>query len=174
MLTLLLTLLAARAEPPAPPDDPVAAELLAREPALLQAVRDYDPAEYARILRLKEIDRAAYVAALFRVARAVDRARNDPDAAARRLAMRDKEQAIRQLARGWAALPPAEQATRRAALEAQTRELLAMKQAERRARLDELRARLEALEADIQQRDARADALVQEYVDQLLAEKVDL
>lgn len=159
--------------PPAPGglDSEVVAAILAREDELLDVVERTDPIQYARLTRLRDLDRAAYVAALFRVARTVERARDDPDSVERWRVIREREEQVRALAVGFAALSAEDQGARRAQMTALARELLELKQVERRVRLEELRARLEQLEQEISAREAARSRIVDEYVDRMLRDR---
>lgn len=81
---------------------------------------------------------------------------------------------MRTTAEGFDALPASEQKVRRKELERLAGELMDLKQAERRDRLEELRARLTELEAEIDQREKDRARIVEEYVDQLVRGEVDL
>lgn len=159
--------------PPAPAglDSEVVAAILAREDELLDVVEQSDPIQFARLNRLRELDRAAYVAALFRVARTVERAKDDPASVDRWRTIHEREEQVRALAVGFAALSPADQVARRAQMTGLASELLALKQVERQVRLEELRARLEQLEQEIAAREAAKGRIVDEYVDRLLRDR---
>ncbi|MEQ1508036.1 MAG: hypothetical protein ABMB14_37755 [Myxococcota bacterium] len=151
-----------------PPTGTLATGLMAREQELLDATRRTDPGYYEKLLRLRDTDRPAYLTALYKVAKLVDRAKTDPVFAERLRSIREHEDRLRTLAKGFSALSPADQRTRRAELEAVANELMDLKQAERRARLDELRARLADLEQEIDAREQDRKRIVDEYVDQLV------
>jgi hypothetical protein len=173
VIPLLLSLCGAAAQPTPPPEAAVA-QLMSREDELMTVIHNHDPQEHARMLRLREVDRGAYAAALFRVARVLERAAEDPAAAARWQAIREREEELRRLGRSYLALPADRRPELRARMEALAGELLELKQTERRARLEELRGRLDALNREIEAREAAREQLVREYVEQLLQERVDL
>lgn len=179
MIAFLLSL--AFAQPPRPPPGGVppaspelVAEILAKEQQILEAVRAVDPGVYDRLMRLRDIDRGAYIPALMKAARTVERARLDPEGAERQRQIHERETQLQGLAEGFGALSGAEQKARRAELERIVGELMDLKQAERRAKLEDLRGRLEELEAEIEERERERARIVEEYVDQLVQERVDL
>lgn len=144
-----------------------------KETELLEQVEALDPAQHQRLLALRDTDRASYLAALYQASRISDRARRDPAYAERIRQIAERDRELRTMAAGFAALPAAEQAAARARMVALAGELLDLKQAERRLRVEELRARLEALEREIAERDRRRDAMVEEYVNRLTVHGVD-
>ncbi len=150
------------------------AELLRRQDELLEAVGRYDPGLRDRLLGLRQTDRPAYVAALVRIARHLQRARRDPAFRARVQRMRELTSQMESLARGFPDVPERERAARRAQLEALAGELMDLKQADRRERLAALRAKLAGLQAEIERRDQDRDQIIEDFVDQLLQPPVDL
>ena len=151
-----------------------AGELARPTRAILATVEAHDPAMFRRLQQLKEIDQQAYVVTLVRVARRAERLRQDPDARARFELIRELEGAIRAMAEGYRDLSSADQAQRRADMEAAALRLFDAKQAERRAQLAELERKIEELREEIGERDADRDDRIDDYVDQLLKLKVDL
>lgn len=178
MITLLFALSApafAQAPPLGEPPSPeLVQKLLSRESELLEVVRRNDPEQYERLMHLRDSDRGAYLMALMRIGRMVERAKDDPELAARFEAIRAKTEELHRAAEDFSALSASEQKAKRKELEALAGELMDLKQAERRARLEELRVRLAELEAEIDEREKDRARIVDEYVDQLLREKVDL
>jgi cysteinyl-tRNA synthetase len=138
------------------------------EEALLEIVAKHDPEQHERLLRLREVDRPAYLLALSRVAKVVERAKDDPEFRERRLSIQSKTQQVKELAREHRRLPAAEQPAARERIEQLVGELLDLKQQDRRARLDELRARLEQLQAEFDEREGDRQRRIDEHVDELL------
>ncbi len=77
------------------------------EEALLEIVAKHDPEQHERLLRLREVDRPAYLLALSRVAKVVERAKDDPEFRERRLSIQSKTQQVKELAREHRRLPAA-------------------------------------------------------------------
>lgn len=174
LLTLALALAPALAQE-ADPEAPTAADTLReREAQLLDAVRAFDPERHAELLRLKETDRRAYVAAMLRIARFVDRAApglRDPAVAtelAKLDALRDRYPG------GFDALSPPERKRVTAEVTTVAERLFDLRQAERRARIEALRTDLDALVADVARRDGEREALVRRFVEAFLAGRPDL
>lgn len=171
MITVLwMVLVSVAAEPPVQPlpDGEIVSGLLAHEGELLQAVETNDPQHYQRLMVLRESDRGSYLAALYKVSKLVERARSDPAFAERLQQIQVREDQLRAMAAGFAARSAAEQGVLRAQMVALASELMDLKQAERRSRLEELRSRLDALQREIEQREKDRDAIVGEYVDRLV------
>lgn len=187
MLAMLLTFALAQPAPPAPPRPPGPPAVAPAPPApvdlmavlehrdeLMALVAREDPDQAARLSRLEQHDPQAFALALVRIAHKVERLRDDPEALERHRALRAEEQRVQSLVAGFHDLSGADQKRRRAEIEAGVERIMALKQAERRARVDELRAKIEELEADIEGRDRDAKRIVSSYVEQLLTEPVDL
>jgi Tfp pilus assembly protein FimV len=134
----------------------------------------HDPRKHARMERLETTDPQAFALGLLRVAKTFQRLQADPEAASRFQAMHEETERLEVLAAGFADLSGADQKRRRAELEASARRLMELKQAERRARVEELRSKIAELEADIEAREKEADQLVDAFVEQLLQSPVDL
>ncbi|MBX2797109.1 MAG: hypothetical protein KTR31_05560 [Myxococcales bacterium] len=148
--------------------------VLQRESELLEAVRRYDPTVHQQLLRLRDNDRKAYVAAMVRVARNVERARQDPTVMKRVMAIRAKSREVESLVRGFSRLSAPEQRERRKQITKLAGELMDLKQQDRRARMRQMQERLDALRSDIEQRDRDRARIVEQFVDQLLEEPVEL
>lgn len=148
--------------------DHLARAILAQESELLAIVSRDDPFTYRRLLRLRETDRAAYIAGLYRVANVVDRMARDPAFATRWREILQKQAELTALAAGYAALPPAEQAARRARLVAAATELFELRQEDRRERIAELTARLHEIQAELDERAGDREGVIEAYVDQLV------
>lgn len=165
----------AHADGPFLSEGPTLAELLAREEELLARVRAVNPERHADLLRLKARDESAYAFALARVARMVDRAADGeaahPELAAIRARFAELERAYPD---GLAGLPKKEQQQVRRTVTELAEQIFEIKQTERRRRLEEARAKLAELEAEISRRDAERDALIEAFVDQALRGRVDL
>jgi signal transduction histidine kinase len=169
--------LAQPAPPPIPGPPPPAHELadvLDHRDELMTLLERHDPRQHARMVRLEHTDPQAFALGLLRVAKMLERLRDDPEAAERFRQIREETERLETLARDFGQLSAADQKRRRAEMEAGARRLMELKQAERRARVEELRARIAELEADIEAREKDADKLVDTYVDQLLQAPVDL
>lgn len=164
--------------PPDPGPDPVTQaqiqEVLSHEEAILAALATHAPDQHQQLLALKHSDRLSYLRELARIGRAVSRARQEPGALARALAIRGKTRELEALARDYRTLAEDRRPARRAEILRLAGEVMDLKQAERRARLAEMRARLEALQAEIDGRESQRDQIVEAYVDQLLDERVEL
>ncbi len=149
-------------------------EVLAREAEILASVEQSDPAMYQRLQRLKEADSQAYVVTLVRVARRVDRMNSNPESRARFQQIQELEARLKALAEAHGQAGSPEQARLRREMSTIALQLFDAKQAERRAQLSELEAKMQKLRDEIQERDAQRDALIEAYVDQLVGTRVDL
>jgi len=181
MIALLLSFALAQPAPPGgfqhvPPPDRAdqLQEVLAHRDELMQLLAEHDPDKHRRMERLERTDPTAFALGLVRLARQVERLRNDPDALQRFQELQAEERRVRALADGYHELSGADQKRRRAELEAAAERIMVLKQAERRAAVEELRAKIEELEADIDAREKSKGQLVDAFVDQLLMERVDL
>jgi cysteinyl-tRNA synthetase len=185
MVLLLLGLALAQPAPPRPPGgwrghEPPATPMesfeavLSHRDELMALLAENDPQQHERMLRLEERDPQAFAFGLMRVAKSAERMRNDPAAAERYRAMQDETTRLKALASDYQELSGADQKRRREELEGIAAKIMALKQAERRARVDELREKIAELEADINDREKQADQLVEQFVDQLLTERVGL
>ncbi len=134
----------------------------------------HDPRKHAHMARLEVRDPQAFALGLLRVAKTVQRLQADPEAAERCQAMGEETKRLEALAAGFGELSGADQKRRRAEMEASARRLMDLKQAERRSRVDELRAKIAELEGEIGAREKEADKLVDAFVEQLLTSPVDL
>ncbi len=148
--------------------------VMAHEQQLLDIVARESPDQHTKLLRLRDVRREEYVFALIRVAKAVQRAKSDPAFAERARAIREHEHLLQTLAEGFEALDKGEQRARRVDLERVAGELMDLKQAERRARLAELRQRMAEFELEIGDRDSDREGIIESYVDGLLTPPVEL
>lgn len=155
-------------------DEPKLADVLRHEDELLRMVSRVDPKLHGQLLTLRETDRTAYVGALMKVARNVHRARRDPVFRERMQAMRRKTRELQEAARGFEDLSKANQRARRAELERLAGELMDLKQADRRARLEDMQTRLTTLQQEIDRREREREQIIEDFVDQLLRERVNL
>jgi ABC-type phosphate transport system auxiliary subunit len=153
-----------------PYGDHLARAILAQEAELLAAVSRDDPGHYQRLLRLKEVDQAAYVAGLYKVATLLDRMARDPLVADRWRAILQRQAELRALAAGYEGLRPAQQAQRRQEMSAKAASLLDLRQEDRRARLQELSSRLEQLRRELAVREAEKDLMIEKTIDEALRE----
>jgi len=140
------------------------------ETRLLAAVKDVDPLQYERLLRLKRRDPVAYHAVLRRIERRIARTSRDPEALARAVEMRSLNQQLLVLRDRYLTSSGDERVAIRAQMVTKALALLELKQAERRARLQELQSKLDKLQAEVDERETNKDRLVDEYVDGLLRE----
>lgn len=142
--------------------------ILAQEAELLAIVSRDDPLTYRRLIRLRDTDRAAYIAGLYRVATMLDRMARDPALAERWRLISQKQAELEALAVGFASLSPAEQAARRTRLLAVARELFELRQEDRRQRIEDLTVRLQEIQRELSEREDQRDALIEQYVDSLV------
>jgi Tfp pilus assembly protein FimV len=149
-------------------------EVLDHRDELMELLEEHDPQQHQRMVRLEQLDPQAFALALVRVGKQVERLKADPAAQDRFRQLKEEEARVRALASGYAELSGADQKRRRAELEAAAERIMELKQAERRARVEELRRHIAEIEADIEARDADKKRLVDAFVDQLLTERVDL
>lgn len=138
------------------------------EAKLLDAVRQLDPDQHRRLVRLKTQNPVAYQSVLRRIERRLDRAARDPEALARAVEMRRINGELRQLRDRYRTGSGNERVAIRAEMVSKALELMELKQGERRARLRELRERLDKLQGEVDRREANKDRLVDDYVDSLL------
>jgi len=138
------------------------------EAELLEAVKQLDPLQYERLLRLKLRDSVGFQAALRRTERRAARAARDPEALARSTESRGLIQELLGLRDRYRVVSGDERVAIRAQMVGKALTLMELKQAERRARLSEMQAKLDKVQAEVDQREANKDRLVDEYVDALL------
>lgn len=173
LLSTLFTLVHSPSAMADPPVEELARRVLDREAELLERVRQIDPKRHEQLLMLKGADRRAYVGALLRVARMLERGERTPSpelqaAIARAHAIQAAHPD------GFDTLSPKETAKVRAELTAIGEEIFSLRQAERRERIAMLRKDLESLEADVARRDREKDQLIQHFVDGVLLGRPDL
>lgn len=149
-------------------------KLRMHEGEILEKVQHLDPEAYERLMRLRERDEGMYWAQLGRMARMLHRASEDPESAERKEEMRDLGRRLRRLRKDYPELDKGEQKERRAEMIDVAGQLMDLKQAERRARIEEMRGKIAHMEAEIDEREQRRDELVEGFVDQMLSEPVDL
>ena len=171
VLLLLATAPVARAADPVS-ETSTAASLQAREDDLLARVRAFDPERYQDLVRLRTTDRGAYWVALARVARLVDR-ESAPSVELR--AQVARVDALRQrYPQGLDHLSAADDKVVRAEFTDIGTRIFDIRQAERRARIESIRAALADLQADVARRDQDRAALIQAFVDKVMRGSVDL
>ena len=167
---LLAAAQVAGAEEPAL-DAPTSASLSAREDDLLARVRAFDADRYDDLLRLRTTDRAAYWVALARVARLVDR--EAPPSPELRAQLARVEALRSRYPQGLARLSPTEDKAVRAEFTDIGTRIFDLRQAERRARIESIRAALTDLQADVARRDQERAALIQAFVDRVMRGTVE-
>ena len=158
-------------EAPAPPER--LDEIREREVELLAWLEKNDPAANERLKRLRSIDQRAYMIQLMRVARVMDRAESDPELVARHKRMRELEVRIDQEIQ---VIKAAADVDREAVARVKelVNELFEARQTERRASVELLEAKIESLRIEIENREKDRKKVVDDYIDQKLAEPVDL
>lgn len=150
------------------------AEVLRRESELLELVKRHDPTMHARLTRLASTNRPAYLAALVRVHRNVERARSDPAYRARVQAVRSKTAELEALTHDYRRGTAADRARIRPELVRAAGELMDLKQEDRRSRVQELQARLAELQAEIDRREQNREQIIEDFVDRMVRGPVDL
>lgn len=155
-------------------DPEVAAEVLRREKELLQLVRETDPRLHQRLVRLSKTNRRAYVLAMVRVARTVQRARTDPEYRRRLQAMRALSSRLEDLAVDHRAAPVRKQPAIEQEMKKVASDLMDLRQADRRERLEQMKARLQELQDEIDRRESRRQAIIDAYVRRMLERPEDL
>jgi replicative DNA helicase len=162
----------AQAAPQAPPH--VIDNIRAREAEILAWVERNDPDSFRRLNRLKHEDPRGYLGQLVRTARLMERAEDDPEVVARHKKIRKLERQFRELVVEHKALDAKEQKARVAELEALAGELFELRQAERRAQLEELEVRIEELGQEIEERDEDRRRIIEAFVAQQTRGEVEL
>jgi len=140
----------------------------AEEARILEAVAERDPDQAKRLKMLKTRDSGRYYEMLRRVARGLERERTDPETAARHERIQSVRHEIKALAIEHRQADEAEQKRLRKQMDKLASEIFDLRQEERRARLVELRERLEQAEAEVEEQDANRDAVIAEHLDKLL------
>lgn len=149
-------------------------QVLANEAEILQGVASNEPDRLEQLKRLRERDFEAYIARLAHIGKRLERARNDPAAAERMREIQAASDQLHQLAVGFGELDGRAQKERRAEMSVLALQIFEMKQAERAARVDDMRAKIEHLQAEVDERAQRQDEIVKEYVERLIDPPVDL
>jgi hypothetical protein len=166
-LALLAPPLASAAEPVLAPER--TAQLLAREDELLERLGERDPAMRDRLLALRASDRDAYLAQLARLSKLADRYDDDPAFAARVDDIAALEERVRTLADSWRAASAADRPGIRAEMVGVAGQIFELKQAERRQRIAEYQARLDRLEAEVADIEAKRTDVIDRWVGAALA-----
>ena len=160
------------AAPHAPPH--VIDEIREREPEILAWVQKNDPDSYRRLNRLKHEDARLYLGQLVRVARMMERSERDPEVVARHKEMRQVERQFREAALEFKDLEAKEQKAMKAELESLAGVLFELRQAERRAHLEQLEHRIEELGVEIEERAQDRKRIIEEFVEQQTRGQVEL
>ncbi len=147
----------------------VAGEAESRETELLARVAERDPALHDRLMALKTTDPSAYLAQLARLTKISERYHDDPAFAARVDQITSLEEQVRDLAVQWAAAAPGARPGIRAQMAAASSEVFELKQAERRKRIVEYQERLDRLEAEVSEIEAKRAEVIERWVNQALA-----
>lgn len=154
------------------PDAQWVERLRAREAEILDAVHTRDPDKHARLLTLKQTDPGLYAATMWRLRHL------SPEPTPDEIELRGLQARLQGLRDahpdGIDGLPRKEQQAVRAEVAQIAERIFAIRQAQRRARLDELKASIAELEADVAARDAERDTRIQRFVDRFLTGPVDL
>ena len=149
--------------------------LKANESALLERVRTMAPDRHQELMVLQDTDQRAYFRALLKVARHLKaregRGQSSPEHAALRRQLAD----IRaEYPDGIDDLPRKERNDVRAEIEGIASQIFDLKQAERRERIQQLRAALTEPEADVTLRDAERNKRIDDFIEDFLRGPVDL
>lgn len=144
------------------------------ETEILDAVRAEAPDRYSELAALKKSDPDAYWRAMKRLGKVYRRHANDPETLQRQIRIRDLDLQLREKAKGFEALSASEQKARRAEMETTAGELFELKQAHRKTQLEHLQERISTLEAEIGDREARKDEIIDDFVDMLIKGKPSL
>lgn len=188
LAALLLVPALALATPPAPhaprpPGPPALAPeapphvidaIREQEAEILAWVEEHDPDSYRRLSRLKQVDPRGYLGQLVRVSRIMDRSDQDPDVVQRHKQMRKLERQIGELTADYADLDSKEQKARKDEVRDAVAELFELRQQERRSQLEAITLAMEALRAEIEEREADRKRIIEEFVEDQLREQVDL
>lgn len=140
------------------------------EATLLRAVERIDPDQHRRLQRLRDRDPELYQTMLRRIRSRLERRASDPEALERGVAIRKLNGELRRLRNEYRTASGNRRVAIRATMVDRGLALFELRQAERRARLRDLRTKLDNLQSEVDQREANKDELVDEYVDGLLAE----
>lgn len=150
----------------APPDDAFVEVVRAREAEVLAHLQVADPVRYRTLVDLKAQDPRAYLRALLLTGAGEDRP--PPNDAIR--AELGKVDALRQrYPGGLVGLSATEQQAVRVELREIAGRIFVLKQAERQRRVIELRQMVERLQAEVAQREVERDALIDAWVERVLA-----
>jgi len=142
-----------------------------QEEKLLEMVKESNPEAYQRLLRLKERDEQAYVRQLFQIALRGQRMKIKPETSERFIVIQSLEVELLAMAARLAGETEAEQPKTRAAMTEVAGKLLDAKQADRRARVEDLNKKIAKIQEEIKVRDEERDARIEEYIDQLTRRK---
>jgi hypothetical protein len=156
-----------------PLSEAVVQRMLAREAELLARLEEWDPDKHTQLLAIRDVDRRAYIGALVRISRAIEREERapSPELVA---AMRRMDAIKLRYPDGLDSVQGKDLKELRAEVTALAEEIFRLKQAERRERIQQLRASLEELEADVARRDREKDQLIRRFVDEFLEGDADL
>lgn len=174
---LLCSSLAFAAPPPGAGGDRgglTQAEVAAMESEILEVVGEEAPERHAELKALKASDPEAYWRAMRRLGKVYTRHANDPETLQRQIRIRDLDLQLREKAKGFEALSPAEQKARRAEMEVTAGELFELKQAHRKTQLEHLQERITTLEEEIGDREARKEEIIDDFLDMLINGKPSL
>ncbi|MCB9682695.1 MAG: hypothetical protein H6733_14615 [Alphaproteobacteria bacterium] len=180
--TLVVALPAVAADPPPPPpppppplvDDATVDRLREREAQLLERLHALDPDRYAEVVALKRTNPRAYVGALMRLAHFFDRGVAGPPSPELQAEIAALQAIRARYPDGMTTLSAGDTRKVRTEVAAIADRVFDLRQAERRQRIDELRASLTELEEDVARRDRDRKALIDAFVDQFLLGPVDL
>ena len=152
----------------APPPAELMEHIIDNEDAILDRIKQRRPELYEELLKKKKTDPKGYVRSLVRFVRMGKQRHRDPQLETRHHELRTLHQELGQLAEGFESLPTDEQEERRAEMRAMAKKLFDLKQSDRRAGLEDLKRRLEVLEAEISDRENTQDQIIERHVERLL------
>lgn len=140
------------------------------EASVLRVIESIDPEQHRRLLRLKTRDPVLYQRLLQRARGRIERNANDPEALRRGMAMRQLNAQLKALREDYRTASGNRRVELRQQMVRQGLALFELRQEERRARLRDLRRKLDNLQSEVDQREANKDRLVDEYIDGLLGD----
>ena len=160
-----------KGEDPLERHDPAAREQ--RMDRMLMRIKEHDPERYERMMQMRETDPQGFREMMHHMAQMsrMGPSPEDPEFKALMQQMGDLMERVHELKQGYHELDQKHQRIRHRELTVTVQELFELKQVLRRAKLAMIQEKMEALEAEIREREANPDQIIDAYVDELLHEE---
>ena len=162
------------ANPHGPVDHDTWLEDQAHEDELLAMVEGHNPTAHQNLLHLRANRPEAYRMELTKIARLVKAAESDPALLERTSRMKELRDELAGQVQGFHELNPGDQKARRATMKPLVEELFELRQEERQVKLEELQEKIAELEQEIDQRNRDRGDIVDEFIEQMVTERIEL